>query len=49
MKLRSVCVSGFMNQCIISLFFCPDKETLVNLVGLLVSLALIPLVTDNPL
>ncbi|KTG45066.1 hypothetical protein cypCar_00031044 [Cyprinus carpio] len=37
------------SQCVISLLFCPDKETLVNLAGLLVSLALIPLVTDNPL
>lgn len=38
-----------MYQCVFSLPFFPDKETLVNLAGLLVSLALIPLVTDNPL
>jgi len=44
-----MCVSGFMYQCIISLPFFPNKETLVNLAGLLVSLVLIPLVTDNPL
>lgn len=44
-----MCVSGVMYQCIISLPFFPHKETLVNLAGLLVSLVLIPLVTDNPL